>query len=465
MIDYSIEKMVIRNGRIIRYGELDDYDRVKTMYIANDFDIDHDCGNHFSALKSLERFEVCDKRSRFHTEDGVLFANIRNHDRIREKEMFYDFPKDVNGKVLVAFPTNYPQTKYSVPDGTVAIAKGAFGCTNIEELTLPSSLRFIDFHALDNTNSLRVLKVPNSTELVIMDHITLGKQCGFNIVSNNEGEELNEKVQCLWKSLTDPIKQLEHSEDNLGNTLYNNVFYPYEILWPNVDSQTELSIVTTNKNNALIYFKNAKPYYVDECIMFSLFLFKLDTHLLHPSTSDEAELIIEMLFGDTGINEAWLKKHAGSPRDYKVLFRLLNSDKARFLDYIGSSTMHDLLKSRAETILESLAEQGNICAIVNLLYIRNVYSLYESPSLIKKAAELGDPVSMWIVVSEADLNKESERLIAINLWERLSKGKDILPYSHKEDIQWAAENNLRWLENHKYPDDVNISNKNVELPF
>ncbi len=40
--------------------------------------------------------------------------------------MFYDFPKDIAGIVFVAFLTNYLQTRYSIPEGTVVIAKGAF---------------------------------------------------------------------------------------------------------------------------------------------------------------------------------------------------------------------------------------------------------------------------------------------------------------------------------------------------
>lgn len=201
MMDFSVEKLIIRNGQMINYGDMDDYDKAKTVYIVNDFDIDDDCSNHFSGMRSLERFEVCDKESRFYTENGVLFANLENPDRLREKEMFYSIPKEMVGKVLVAFPTNYPQASYSIPNGTVAIAKGAFENTNIEELTLPSSLLFIDFHALENTNGLMTLKVPNTTELVILDHFTIGKQYDLSIVSNKENEELDNEVLSFWKSI------------------------------------------------------------------------------------------------------------------------------------------------------------------------------------------------------------------------------------------------------------------------
>ena len=464
MKDYSIEKLVIRNGRMISYGDLDDYDKVKTVYIANDFDIDDDCSNHFSGMKSLERFEVCNNKSRFYAEDGVLFVNVRNEDRIRDKGMFYDLPKEIAGKVLVAFPTNYPQTKYSVPDGTVAIAKGAFSYTNIEELSLPSSLRFIDFHVLDDTNSLRVLKVPNSTELVIMDHYTIGKQCDFRIVCNNESAQLNQEVLHLWESLTEPYSFIDHNEEYLGEGLYEHMGYPYEILWPAEDSYTKLSLALMSKKNILSYYKGEKQSDVDSCIMLALFLFKLDTHMLHPSTSDEAEIILEMLFGDTGVNENWLKKYAGSPRDYKLLHHLLNNDKNRFLDYVGCSTMHDLLKCRAEAILEPLAEQGHIGAIVNLLHIKDVNFYIESPLLVEKAAELGDPVSMWSIASWMDLNKESERAIAANLWERLSESKGLLPYIHKEDILWSAKNNLMWIEKHNLGKEVKIKYPHINIP-
>lgn len=50
MQDYLIEKLVIRNGRMIVNGDLDDYDRVKIVFIASDFDIDNDCCNHFSGM-------------------------------------------------------------------------------------------------------------------------------------------------------------------------------------------------------------------------------------------------------------------------------------------------------------------------------------------------------------------------------------------------------------------------------
>lgn len=50
MIDYSIKQLVIRNDRMIEFGDLDDIDRVKTVCIADGFDIDDDCSNRQSCI-------------------------------------------------------------------------------------------------------------------------------------------------------------------------------------------------------------------------------------------------------------------------------------------------------------------------------------------------------------------------------------------------------------------------------
>ena len=70
MKDYSNEKLVIRNGRMINYGELDAYDKVKTVYIANEFDIDDDSGNN---LKWLENHKYSNEK----TIDNVILIWIK----------------------------------------------------------------------------------------------------------------------------------------------------------------------------------------------------------------------------------------------------------------------------------------------------------------------------------------------------------------------------------------------------
>ena len=64
MIDYSIDKYIIKNNQTLQFDDLDNFDRVKQVFIASVFDVSHNCANHFNGMKSLERFEVLDKHSR-----------------------------------------------------------------------------------------------------------------------------------------------------------------------------------------------------------------------------------------------------------------------------------------------------------------------------------------------------------------------------------------------------------------
>lgn len=467
MFDYSIDKYIIKNNRTIHFNDLDDYDRVKQVFIASDFDISDDCANHFKGMKSLERFEVVDKRSRFFSEDGVLYANFTKNpkDKLRSKEMFYNFSDDFSGRVLVAFPTNYPHKSFSIPDGTIAICKGAFESTNIEELTLPSSLEFIDFHALEATKSLRLLRVPNKT-IVIYDHIEIGKEGDFTIKSN-DGKPLNEEIASLWESVTAPLPTEPKDEELLGLKYKGYLLYPRYIVWPNEEGHKEISTALTDKENVLLYWQRHKAldkFCDDDRIMMALFLFLIDPCKLHPSDGDEANVIMDMAFGDNGVEDAWLKKQAGSSRDYKHLKELLNIDKVRFLDYISVSSIHQLLKERGENILEVLSEKDNVVAVSNLLFLREVIFLHDAPYLMLKAAKLGDPVSMWETALDLYRHGEGNMPIVLALLHKLANGETNLPYIHLDDLMWDAKNNFTWLEKQRIEDNEETVN-DMELPF
>lgn len=466
MIDYSIEKYVIKNNRTIQLDELSDFDRVKRVYIASDFDISDDCANHFSGMKSLEWFEVLDNHSRFYVEDGVLYADIMKNpkDRLRDKEMFYNLNDDFEGRVLVAFPTNYPYKSFTIPDGTIAICKGAFESTNIEELTLPSSLEFVDFHALDSTKSLRLLRVPNKT-IVIYDHFEIGKEGDFTIESN-DGKSLNEEIAKLWESVTASPPSEPKDEELLGLKFKGDVIYPRYIVWPDEDRRETVSSALDTKHTILSYWlqnKNLDDCSDDDRLLTALFLFHVDPTKLHPADAIEADVIIDMAFGNE-IEDAWLKKQAGSPRDYKHLKMLLNSDKVRFLDFIGVSTIYMLLKERAETILEPLTAKNNLIAISNLLFIRDVTFFDNAPYLMNKAAKLGDPVSMWTAADALYRRDNGNVQLVLALYHKLANGETHLPYKHLDDIMWDAKNNLKWIEN-KRKDCQLVTTENIDLPF
>ena len=245
--DYSIKTYVISNGSILNSDKLKDFDRVKTVYIESDFEFEEGWGKNFGGMKSLERFEVMDEKSRLYTEDGVLFADIRG----REDEDFFwsnnildNFHHNFVGKVLVAFPANYAHKKYFIPEGTAAICKGAFAEANIEELTIPDSVQFIDEYALNCTSHLAILRVPNK-------YIVRGRsyQVGaknLKIVSNQDNCLLSQKIVNFWNSISGLLNKDELSDDVLGNKFEEILFCRY-ITWPDERIRIKMEAILSKK--------------------------------------------------------------------------------------------------------------------------------------------------------------------------------------------------------------------------
>lgn len=484
MTDYSIKEYVIENNQTI--APLLDYDRVKKVIIMSDFDISDDYSNHFGGMKCLEQFEVKDKDSRFYTEDGVLFANLSNDptDEIHSKEMFFDFPKDFSGKILVAFPTNYPHKEYIIPEGTVAICRCAFEFTNIEELTLPSTLEFVDINGLSYTDNLKVLRVPNK-ELAIEEHYDVGKKFDFSIVSSGDSP-LSEEVEKMWhmalgwhmayqsesRIVLENIGSLylyervrrtwqyleiypttEHPKDEsqLGLELQRYGMYPRYLIWPNNEGFNEVMMSLSNKESILSYYqkhKNLENGSDENRLFLASFLYILDPCKLHPADECEANIVLEMMFGEQGLDDGWLKDLADSSSDYNQLSRLLSNDRKRLLDFINVITIHNILSARAQNLLTPLADNNNVSALSNLLYFQDAEYSHLAPEMMIKAAKLGDPVSMWMTAQEAFNAGGDWKEIALELWSKLSKGETTLPYIHIDDIIWDAKNNLEWYKRH-----------------
>ena len=200
MKDFSVETYLIRNHKVVKDPDSVGFDRVEEVQIKCDFDLTDCTCNHFWGMKRLKRFKVLSKNSRFYTTEGVLFADISPdpNDDMREKEMFWDLPKDFHGKVLVAFPTDYPNRKYVVPEGINAIGKGAFDHTSIEELTLPDSIQYIGLDAFSYTKNLTVLRLPDNRHIVQINQQEMGGDNKVSFESNN-GLPLSEGVLWLWR--------------------------------------------------------------------------------------------------------------------------------------------------------------------------------------------------------------------------------------------------------------------------
>ena len=154
---------------------------------------------------------------------------------------------------------------------------------------------------------------------------------------------------------------------------------------------TEILTELSNKDKILSYYlkhKNLDNVSDENRLLLALFLYLIDSSKLHPANETEANTVIDMVFGAQGVDDDWLKRQTGSPRDYKQLCRLLSNDRIRFLDFISVTTIHGLLTNRAKNILTPLVENNNIFALSNLLYILNATFLHDAPNLMIKAAKL-----------------------------------------------------------------------------
>lgn len=451
MIEYSIEEYVIKNNQNIQFGELDDFDRVKKVIIESDFDLSDDCGNHFAGMKNLEQFEVLDENSRFYTEDGVLYADITNdpNDKLLSKDIFMDISSKFSGKTLIAFPTNYPHKKYIIPEGTVSICKGAFAETNIEDLTLPSTMEFVALYALEETKNLRVLRVPNKS-IVVLDHFKVGKEDDFSIVSSCDSP-LNESIIEMWNLVIVPPQIKENDDSRLGLYFQKFEIYSRNIIWPSEEKKNEVLAALSSKKGILSYYhklKNLDTWSDDDEITMALFFYLIDPCKLHPANDAEAETITDMVFWESVFNEDHLKDRGYSPSDYKQLSLLWDNDRIKFFDYIGVTTIHHLLKWKAISYLASFYAKDNVLALSNLLYVQDATFFHANPDVMLKAAYLGDPVSMWMTAQDIYRQDEDCFHVAVALWHKLYKRETTLPHDHLEDIIWNATNNLKWVMHH-----------------
>ena len=472
MPDYSIEKYIISNNRTLGYDDFYDFDRVKVAFIESDFDMDDDSANHFLCMKDLERFDVLDEKSRFYTEEGVLFVNVgrKHEDRIRSKEMFFDFPEGLAGKVLVAFPTNYTKKKYSIPEGTVAICKGAFEGTNIEELTIPDSIQYIDLHALENTDHLSILRVPNKL-IEIWDHWQIGKKDGFIITCNDDNCSLTEEVIGMWHYLTAPMRVSELSDDVLGKGFCGeHETFGRVITWP--EEETKMKALINDKESVFAFYsknKNKKDRKIRN--MLALIFYMVKPCILHPTSEAEAKILLDMMFGHEDIDSSWLKKYSGSPRDYRLINRLYQTDLVSFFHYMSNRMIHKLFLERSAQILRTLSDRYDTMAITNLLaIIDDNHAFYRNDDTIQKAIKVHEPISMWDLARHLFKWGGERTQKAMELFQELAFSEDILPHPYVEKIKKMALNNYMWLNSQ---DDLEGAVKafrdpntpSMELPF
>lgn len=68
-----------------------------------------------------------------------------------------------DGKILARYPKDAPQTVYTVPEGVIHIAEGAFeSCRNLEKVVISQGVQFIGKSAFRGCSSLKEVVLPNS---------------------------------------------------------------------------------------------------------------------------------------------------------------------------------------------------------------------------------------------------------------------------------------------------------------
>ena len=453
--DYSVESLVIKNGCVLNSDELKNFDRVKIVYIESDFKFDEGWRNKFGDIKSLERFVVIDEKSRLYTEDGVLFTDIRegeDEDFFWGESILQFFHHNFAGKVLVAFPANYAHKKYSIPEGTAAICKGAFAETNIEDLTIPDSVQFLDYYALNNTSHLAILRVPNK-------YIVRGRsyQVGaknLKIVSNQDNCLLSQKIVNFWNSISGLLNKDELSDDVLGNKFEEILFSRY-ITWPDERIRIKMEAILSEKKSVFAFYSRNK-HKINCRInnMLALLFYLVKPNILHPSTEAEAEILIDMMFDGKGVEKKWLLKYAGSIEDYEMLNRLYQTNLVLFFNYISNRVICKLFRERALEIMAKLSETNDTLAIPNLLFmlndvnqnLRNNYR--EDEYYERKALRIDEPVSMWDKAIHK--YKDGMRLLkeSSEMFCKIAYGENTLPHPNIKQMKRLALNNYMWLKNH-----------------
>ena len=110
--------------------------------------------NALSGCTSMTRIDVADGNTDFKSVDGVLFS--------------------LDGKQLIQYPAA-KGTTYRVPEGTESVARDAFFMSNLSGITLPSTIKSLDFDAFGYSANLEKIVMPEGLESIsdyAFDHCT-----------------------------------------------------------------------------------------------------------------------------------------------------------------------------------------------------------------------------------------------------------------------------------------------------
>lgn len=444
-LDYSIKHLVVSDDKEWRREELWSYDCVEKITINGDWKYnDDDCSNFCSYLWNLREFEVINSKGIFFTEDGALYANIKRGEFSTFGTRFGYLPDRIEGKVLVAVPTKYSKKTFTVAEGTVAICPGVFaGMNNLESIVFPDSIEYLDICCFSEMENLKTLYIPNK-KVCVMDQHDLSPQMP-KLCCTDASQSLSEETKEAW------LRAWNFSHVFLDVT--DIVCYDIErhAVFPSLEVKEKIEKAISNKDRLITFLQSCAEESRD-ALELPLLLMLVEPRVLRPDTSEEANLIIDLLwdskqrataelryFPDNYVNivkedehevlrkiREYRKKFLRSEsdedndilmyihevKDNMVLLNMAYSDPVAFLNTQDYPTILSLLRCKASRLFKKLANK-NVYAAMNWLCMYDQYAKTYNPILfryqdcsdgrnviLRKAAEMGDMVSMWTLTIE-----------------------------------------------------------------
>ena len=135
--------------------------------------------------------------------------------------MTSDFETDKTGKILTGYHGN--STCINVPEGIVIVASDAFINSNITSVLFPASLKFIGFHAFENSISLQSVVLPNLSARIMDGAFSgcskLADENGFVIINHHLIEYFGDNVDVR---IPDGVTDIQSKafEDKGINSIY-----------------------------------------------------------------------------------------------------------------------------------------------------------------------------------------------------------------------------------------------------
>lgn len=163
----------------------------------------------FSGCDNLENF-IVDSNNKYYSEiDGILY--------------------DKSGTILIQYLKSHGG-HYTIPEGVVQIAKGAFVDTGIETVTMPESLKIVGFSAFEGCEDLIDVDVPKNVKE--LDHFA------FAYNSNLENIKLPEGLEIIRNNVFNGCEKLKsivipNTVTSIGNNTFENCTGLTEINIPN----------------------------------------------------------------------------------------------------------------------------------------------------------------------------------------------------------------------------------------